>query len=233
MLTCCPSPSTTRDRLVPAALAEIHPQFSTPYKAQILCGLIAGVLATFFDVKLLSEILDIGVLMGYGTVCGCVLVLRSEDRSRCGGSLVALVLATAIPCIALKYDAGVVAVSVLLLFPLAVLGYTLLLGPSYINLPSQQAFSCPLVPHIPLLGVILNVYLLCDLGVYAWIRFLVLFLVLIGYYVWRGGELHLQEPPTTFTPSLLPQSEEQGALGHDSSTMNTPLLAGEGNGNRI
>ena len=58
--------SVARDGLIPPILAEVHPTFKTPIMAQALCGGLAMILAAFFNVKLLSEILDIGVIIGYG-----------------------------------------------------------------------------------------------------------------------------------------------------------------------
>lgn len=55
-----------RDGLLPPGLADVHPTFKTPVKAQALCGAAAVVLSGLFNVKLLSELLDIGVIIGYG-----------------------------------------------------------------------------------------------------------------------------------------------------------------------
>ena len=44
--------------------------------AQVFCGSLAAVLATFFDVDKLSEILSIGIMMAYAVVCAAVIVLR-------------------------------------------------------------------------------------------------------------------------------------------------------------
>jgi hypothetical protein len=60
-----------RDGLLPPALADVHPTFKTPAKAQMLCGVAAMLLAGLVNVKLLSELLDIGVIIGYGR-CVCV-----------------------------------------------------------------------------------------------------------------------------------------------------------------
>ncbi len=56
-----------RDGLLPPALADVHPKYKTPAKAQALCGAAAMLLAGLFNVKLLAELLDIGVIIGYGT----------------------------------------------------------------------------------------------------------------------------------------------------------------------
>jgi APA family basic amino acid/polyamine antiporter len=52
-----------RDGLLPAALTIVAEKGGSPYVAQIFCGGLAALLATFFDVDKLSEILSIGKSM--------------------------------------------------------------------------------------------------------------------------------------------------------------------------
>ena len=49
-----------RDGLLPTALTKVADRGGSPYIAQIFCGGLAALLATFFDVEKLSEILSIG-----------------------------------------------------------------------------------------------------------------------------------------------------------------------------
>jgi amino acid transporter len=53
-----------RDGLLPSLFAIISPNKHIPVRAQIWCGLVAGVLATLFDVSHLSHILSVGTLVG-------------------------------------------------------------------------------------------------------------------------------------------------------------------------
>ena len=50
-----------RDGLLPAALTTVAEKGGSPYVAQIFCGGLAALLATFFDVDELSEVLSIGI----------------------------------------------------------------------------------------------------------------------------------------------------------------------------
>jgi APA family basic amino acid/polyamine antiporter len=70
--------SIARDGLLPAWLAEVHPQHKAPVNAQILCGVVAGVLAMVLDVSKLTSVLSIGILMAYSLVCIAVLYLRLQ-----------------------------------------------------------------------------------------------------------------------------------------------------------
>lgn len=51
-----------------------------------------------------------------------------------------------------------------------------------------SAFACPLVPALPLAGVLLNVYLSLNLSLYAWLRLLVLWSLLSLYYVYSEAK---------------------------------------------
>jgi amino acid transporter len=56
-----------RDGLIPSALADINPWHKTPVKAQLWCGAVAMALSAFFNVKLLAELLDMGVILACTT----------------------------------------------------------------------------------------------------------------------------------------------------------------------
>lgn len=186
---------TYRDHLLPPILAEIHPNFKTPVNAQLLCGALAIVMAAFFNVKLLSEMLDVGVILGYGTVCACVLVQRSTDRVHTTRWLCGLIVTAAVPFAMMKHSKVVSSswlfTGLLLLLPLGAL-VPLVLHQTYSAPPGDVAFSCPLVPYLPLAGVLLNVYLGVNLTVWAWLRLLVVWGLLLGYYVWSEHQYHVQ-----------------------------------------
>lgn len=66
----------SRDRLLPAGLSRVHPRFQTPYRATLLTGAAAAVIGGLFPIDLLGEMVSIGTLMAFVTVCIGVLVLR-------------------------------------------------------------------------------------------------------------------------------------------------------------
>jgi len=175
-----------RDGLLPGFLAEIHPRFKTPFRAQMLCGVLPMCLSAFFNVKLLAELLDVGVILAYGTVCAAVLVQRSTTRVNTTRWLVLLLPACALPFALHKYNVhtGIWAMdTILLLLPIAAL--VPLVRPGDYPAPAHGVcFACPAVPYLPLAGVILNVYLGVNLNSAAWLRLAVLWAGLLVHYVW-------------------------------------------------
>ncbi|GJG85259.1 amino acid transporter [Gemmatimonadetes bacterium T265] len=68
--------SMARDGLLPPVFGKVHPRFQTPYVTTILCGSIAAVIAGFFPIDLLGELVSIGTLFAFVVVSAGVLMLR-------------------------------------------------------------------------------------------------------------------------------------------------------------
>jgi APA family basic amino acid/polyamine antiporter len=65
-----------RDGLLPPIFGRVHPRFRTPSTGTAVTGAAAAVIGGLFPVKLLGEIVSIGTLSAFVTVCIGVLVLR-------------------------------------------------------------------------------------------------------------------------------------------------------------
>jgi APA family basic amino acid/polyamine antiporter len=65
-----------RDGLLPPFFGRVHPRFRTPSTATIITGVSAAIIGGLFPVKLLGEVVAIGTLAAFVTVCIGVLVLR-------------------------------------------------------------------------------------------------------------------------------------------------------------
>jgi APA family basic amino acid/polyamine antiporter len=71
--------SMGRDGLLPKVFARVHPKFRTPSTATILTGFCAAMVGGLFPVGVLGELVSIGTLLAFGTVCIGVLVLRHKQ----------------------------------------------------------------------------------------------------------------------------------------------------------
>jgi APA family basic amino acid/polyamine antiporter len=68
-----------RDGLLPAWFAEPHPQFATPYRPTLIAGALCALVAAFFPIKEVAELVNIGTLSAFVVICFAVIAMR---RSR-------------------------------------------------------------------------------------------------------------------------------------------------------
>ncbi|MBM9507360.1 amino acid permease [Streptomyces sp. KK5PA1] len=66
----------SRDGLLPRAFSVVHPKFGTPYRTTLLLGLAVALIAGFFTVGQLEEMVNIGTLFAFVVVAIGVTVLR-------------------------------------------------------------------------------------------------------------------------------------------------------------
>ncbi|HEX4389881.1 MAG TPA: amino acid permease [Steroidobacteraceae bacterium] len=65
-----------RDGLLPPFFGHVHPKFRTPSTGTVITGIAAALVGGLFPVKVLAEVVSIGTLAAFVTVCIGVLVLR-------------------------------------------------------------------------------------------------------------------------------------------------------------
>lgn len=68
--------SMSRDGLLPPAFRACHPEWKTPVFSTVLTGVFAGLVGGLFPIGILGELVSIGTLTAFVTVCIGVLVLR-------------------------------------------------------------------------------------------------------------------------------------------------------------
>jgi APA family basic amino acid/polyamine antiporter len=68
--------SMGRDRLLPPAVAKVHPKWGTPYRITAGTTLFVAVLAGFVPIKTLAELVSIGTLFAFVVVSIAVPILR-------------------------------------------------------------------------------------------------------------------------------------------------------------
>jgi APA family basic amino acid/polyamine antiporter len=70
--------SMARDRLLPQAVAKVHPKFKTPYLTTLITGGIVAIAAAFTKIEIVAEMANIGTLFAFVLVCLGVLFLRPK-----------------------------------------------------------------------------------------------------------------------------------------------------------
>jgi len=65
-----------KDGLMPPSFGKVHPKYQTPYIGQVIVGVIAAILAGLLPINVLGDLVSMGTLLAFTTVCIGVLVLR-------------------------------------------------------------------------------------------------------------------------------------------------------------
>ena len=68
-----------RDGLIWPWAAKVHPKYKTPYRSQLLTGLVVAFFAAFIDIGTAAELTNIGTLFAFALVCGGIIVLRKTQ----------------------------------------------------------------------------------------------------------------------------------------------------------
>lgn len=170
--------SMARDGLLPKPFASIHPRFKTPAFSSVITGVMVALPTLFFNSQFVTDLASIGTLFAFMLVCGGILVSGSTNPDSKGFRVPKL--------------PGQV------LLPLCFVAYCLILPklpdnhhlggdwipdgnfhydriPYAIFLSVFLALSAAAVRYrwsaIPVLGVVVNLYLIAGLGAANWIRF--------------------------------------------------------------
>ncbi len=188
--------SMSRDGLLPARFASIHPKYKTPGFSTLVTGAVVGLPIFFTDERFILDFTSIGTLFAFVLVCGGVLILpaRNKEHGRFhlpyyNAKYVAPLLGLAALSVIVRYDenhfhrllgrtGGDPNIPLLVFYILCVV----LAFFSY-----RRNWSL-----IPLLGLVSCCYLLTGMAVSNWTWFgiwLVVGLVLYFAYGWKHSRL--------------------------------------------
>ncbi|MGH8072862.1 MAG: amino acid permease [Lysobacter sp.] len=68
--------SMSRDGLMPKLFGKVHRKYHTPYIGTVIVGVVAAALAGLMPLGLLGDIVSMGTLLAFATVCAGVMILR-------------------------------------------------------------------------------------------------------------------------------------------------------------
>jgi len=68
--------SMARDGFLPAAFSLVHFRFRTPHRGTLITGFVAALLAAVFPLDILAELVSVGTLLAFISVCGGIMILR-------------------------------------------------------------------------------------------------------------------------------------------------------------
>src|SRR3954451_22353662 len=134
--------SMSRDGLLPKWASDIHPKFRTPWITTIVFGAFAAIMPAFFNIEVLSELVNIGTLLAFTIVWAGVWVLRVRHPHM------------------------------------------------------ERPFKTPLVPLVPILGVLSALYLMSRLKMITWVVMISWLVVgLIIYFSYSIRHSKVQQLP--------------------------------------
>jgi APA family basic amino acid/polyamine antiporter len=68
--------SMSKDGLLPPLFARVHPKYQTPHVGTVIVGVVAATLAGLFPIGVLGDLVSMGTLLAFATVCIGVFILR-------------------------------------------------------------------------------------------------------------------------------------------------------------
>lgn len=183
----------SRDGLLPKAFSRIHPKYRTPSFSTIMTGFLVGIPALFANLEEVINLSSIGTLFAFVLVCGGVLILDLDPENQKKSKF-------KIPYINAKYYVGLSLV-LALYFSLPTLGAWqdwfegifsgaekadhVIMTCFFLIWVVMAFFS---VTHnlslIPVLGLLVNMYLMTQMGAMNWERFL--YWCLAGLLIYFG-----------------------------------------------
>jgi APA family basic amino acid/polyamine antiporter len=66
----------SRDGLLPAWFAKVHPRFRTPHRPTLIAGALTALVSAFYPIREVAELVNIGTLSAFVVICLAIIVLR-------------------------------------------------------------------------------------------------------------------------------------------------------------
>uniref|UniRef100_A0A8C5GWA8 Cationic amino acid transporter 2-like n=1 Tax=Gouania willdenowi TaxID=441366 RepID=A0A8C5GWA8_GOUWI len=193
-----------RDGLLFQPLTKVTSKGS-PAVATVASGTVAAIMALLFDLEALVEMMSIGTLFAYTLVAICILILRYYSattqyiylmcvsyfiKTNCTNSSLSAVVCVVGLCITLSQGLDALAnMEAWSIAVVCILGAIIVINVFLIwrhpQNPTKASFMVPLLPVLPILSTLINVYLMVQLGTDTWVRYAIWMLVgLLIYFAY-------------------------------------------------
>uniref|UniRef100_A0A3Q3DPT2 Zgc:175280 n=1 Tax=Hippocampus comes TaxID=109280 RepID=A0A3Q3DPT2_HIPCM len=217
-----------RDGLLFSLLSKMSERQS-PVIATLASGVIAAIMALLFDLKALVDMMSIGTLFAYTLVAICILILRYQvdvdadnkepftvsglffPRSQCTARTSKSVSVLTV-CISKCSFFSVIFFPHLYSVLAAILSLTILIIWRQPQSTTRAAFMVPFVPLLPILSILINIYLMVQLGSDTWIRYVVWMAIGLIIYFAYGVRHSVQK-------QRLQNSRNQGTINRITSNL--------------
>src|SRR5579859_1317298 len=70
------------DKQMPKSFAKVHPRFRTPIVATWFTGIVCSIVAFLVPLDVLSELVSMGTMLAFGSVCASVIIFRRQQPDR-------------------------------------------------------------------------------------------------------------------------------------------------------
>lgn len=195
--------SMSRDGLLPPIFSRLHPKYKTPFFASIIAGLIVAIPALFMNLTEVTDLTSIGTLFAFILVSGGILILNPHGKEIRKGFRVPyfnsrwyLLPLWAVVLVAMFLASGSGRFSRFslqvdeLLHHLPFLVFVITsIWITYLAVARKWSL-------IPVLGLLTNLYLMSELGITNWLRFLVWLVIgLLLYFTYGMKHSRLRNNP--------------------------------------
>lgn len=195
--------SMSRDGLLPPRFSKVHKRFHTPSYATVVTGFFVAIPTLFMNLTEVTDLTSIGTLFAFIVVCGGILVLEKEDSN-------AVKKGFRVPFYSSrKFLPPIIAAVLFLVVYINLDGISAFLSLQDAKNPDLTFWSVfkhkipmwgfiisslIIIYHsirknlslIPVLGLLTNIYLITELGLTNWIRFIAWMAIGLALYFIYG-----------------------------------------------
>jgi len=187
--------SMSRDGLLPKRFGKVHKKFHTPSFSTVITGLFVALPTLFLNLTEVTDLTSIGTLFAFIVVCAGILIInRDEIQSKERNEKIGF----RVP----YYNSKLFLPPIVIIITIALICFnldglkTFFSGYKATNIPMYGFLICASyivyisvkrsLSLIPVLGLLINMYLITELGIANWMRFLIWLIIGIIIYFTYG-----------------------------------------------